>query len=257
MKKGRELEFFYQCQQGLSFEGQRWAGLRIEGLEINESNARHLDGGYFEDCEFLNCKLKGWDFSLADFSGTTFNRCDLSKVCFDNIGADVLHFIECTFHKTEFNGADVSSLQIYGCIGTVDFTNALLENAFITVSHLSGSNFGNANLSNALIEGTLLENVIVNHGTKFYGAKLKGCDVTGIRFSAARGIEKDTMHDCLAYPFASAGMQTICDMHEVPNDWDNWEEDTKPGAVNVSLYKGTDRSAHLYCSNAEEYRSYL
>lgn len=247
-----ELDFVFQCNNGGGFDGEHISGLEIEGLELESAD---IASAYMQDCKFVECKFINCSFELTDFSGVVFDSCDLTGTSFDSAAGEDVKFLESLLVGTTFDNADFNGLRIYGCHGPIDFADSNLINSSLTYSSLALSDFSGAKLSDVLFEGADLESIVLTMETRVDSAvKFVDCEVTAVHFAILRGFEASMLENCIAWPFAAAGMQALYDMYEQQKS--DFDGGTHP-EVNLSIYKGVDKSAHLYCSDIEEYRRYM
>jgi len=102
---------------------------RFEGCNLGMAKAK---GTAFKYVTFINCKLLGFNFSIADPFLLTlkFEGCNMQLVSFYRLKIKGTKFIKCGLQEADFNETDLTGATFDGCdLNKAIFQQAVLEKA--------------------------------------------------------------------------------------------------------------------------------
>jgi len=143
-----------------------------------------------KNCDFTNAKLVKFHFGNPNFSGSTFQKSDLSRANIEGCTASGLDFRQARLQSTKAEKSDFERS---------DFTQADLSDA-----ELMGCKFGKANLTKARFCNALLMHADFKgatlDGADFTGANVAGADFTGVNTSKVKGLPEKASRVATAGP---------------------------------------------------------
>lgn len=119
---------FTDCQfNNANLTGFIFTECRFEGCNLGMATAK---GTAFKDVTFVNCKLVGFNFSIADPFLLTlkFEGCLMQLASFYKLKIKNTKFIKCGLQEADFNETDLTGATFDGCdLNKAIFQQSILE----------------------------------------------------------------------------------------------------------------------------------
>ena len=238
-----ETEFYFHWKSGVNFWGSQYEDLDIQEMDGDEGEFSGVD---LTGCTFRKCSFNKATFQNVELNKCTFIDCNLSGADFDFASGSNVCFVSCKLEGATFLQADMSELFLSTCEGAVVFEDTRMQGVSINESDLQGSRFDRANLCEAKIIDSDITGTVFANGVWLDDAQIAHTIVTDVKFSGIRnpkkGAKKVDLSTAIVMPFLITGAKNATLGQTL----------TPQGG---SIYKGVDRTAHLYCADLKEFQS--
>lgn len=239
-----DLQMAYHLDR-FEYYGEMFGNFDVEGLTCPY--------GQYDHSTFVNITFDSSDFSNASFTkavltNVVFTNSDLGEADFSSAELEEVSFLECDLTKVCFQSANLKNITITDCIGGPDFSDSEIEGSVFYKCVLGGADFTDAALKETVFTGCDLSRCFIAKDTSFDKVTLTQCDITELCVSIAKERRELVLFECMHRPhlkFEGAGT-----IKQLPSIGSTTKSERAHGWV---AYGNT--SAHLVCSDIEEYRA--
>lgn len=138
-----------------------------------------LSKSYLCGCEFNDAKLNCANCSKTDFSGSSFQRGELSSIVLEFADLSYANLDEAILNKADLSGASMSRSRMHDAdLTEANLSRAVLEEAQLLRANFTKANLTGANLDSANLNGAILCDADLSEAN-LTGADLTGTDLTG------------------------------------------------------------------------------
>lgn len=121
----------------------------------------YLSNISFIDCEFVNCNLSSAKVKNTTFKDAIFTECKLLGIAFNDSNPFLMSFT--------FNKSNLSFSSFYKCnLNKINFDNCLLENIDFSEANLTHAKFLDCNLNQSVFNNCNLEKADFRTASHFY-----------------------------------------------------------------------------------------
>lgn len=210
----------------IDLSGGNYSKLLITNLAIRHVSFKFGNMQYtrFRGSKIFGCDFDLADFSFADLSGTTISNCSFNTCDFERAEVSQACILNSRFTSTNFGGGfDLSKTSK---LEKLDFSFALLRNAFLdgavlcevqfNGTHLNNSSFNQCRLERVSFENAILKNACLKNAVaincEFSSTDFEEVDMMGASFAGAnlKGAKNLTARQLLAATFSQ---DTQIDQH--------------------------------------------
>lgn len=233
-----QLDMFDAC-------GEVFGNFNVEGLKVPYGE---YDCSTFANATFDSSDFAEASFEKANLTNVTFTGTDLSKVNFSGAELEDVSFLECNLTKANFQYATLKKITMTDCIGGVDLSDADVQASIFYKNDMATSSFHDTHIKDTVITSCDLSKSFISKGTELRKVRITLCDITELSLSIAKVRDDIEIFECEYRPHFAGQIKKI---------------KIKPGlgrerilamGRNTTYVNYMDFSAHLYCSDLEEYK---